>query len=103
MMMSAVRHHGLDQSIAQMDRALCVRRDVGLVGHHGNAAPPIMQLVQDRHDLLPGSGVQVAGRFICQDQHRVVDEGASDDHALTLPPGQLLRLMVDTIAQADRL
>jgi hypothetical protein len=43
-----------------------------------------MQAVEQGHDLGAGLRVEVAGRFIGQDDGRIIDQGAGDGDALPL-------------------
>ena len=49
------------------------------------------------HDLLGHLRVEVAGRLVGQQQHRLVDEGARDGHALLLAARQLQRVGVHLV------
>ena len=72
----AVREH-VDRVHVGEDRAIMRHQDGALVlGLHFLAD----QLV----DLLDAIRFQARGRLVCQDQLRVVDEGASDHRALLL-------------------
>ena len=94
---------GINAPIQKADHPLGVLGNVVLVGDHDDGAPFAVQFGQQRHDLRPGFGIQVAGGFIRQDEHRIVDQGAGDGDPLRLPAGEFLRLMVDAVPQADRL
>ena len=54
------------------------------------------------HHLDARAGVEVAGRLVGQQDRRVVDERPRDGHALLLAAGQLVRVMVRPLLQADR-
>ena len=63
-------------------------------------APDVEQQI---HDVPPGRRVQVARRLVGQDDRRIVGERAGDRDALLLPAGQLRRIVVRAIGQADLL
>ena len=54
------------------------------------------------HDLVGGLRVEVAGRLVGQQDRRVVDQRARDRHALLLAAGELARVVVLAVRQAER-
>ena len=66
----AVMDNVINQSVHQIDRALGMRGDLRVVGHHDDGRALGMQLCSKVHDLFAGVAVQVAGRFIGDDQRR---------------------------------
>ena len=54
------------------------------------------------HDRGAGGGVEVAGRFVAEDERRTRAERAGDRHALLLATGQLRGVMADPVREADR-
>ena len=62
-----------------------------------------VELVEERHDLVAGLGVEVAGGFVGEDDGGLVDEGAGDGDALTLTAGELVGLVHHAAAEADGL
>ena len=79
-----------------------VFRDVALVRdeQHGDAALDV-QALEDPHDLDARPRVEVAGRLVRQQDRRVGDQRAGDRHALLLPAGELIRVVIGAIGQAD--
>ncbi len=63
--------------------------------------PLAWSVVEQRHDLDAGLGVEVAGRFVGQDDGGPVDQGAGDGDALALTAGELVGLVVHACFQAD--
>jgi hypothetical protein len=64
-----------------------------------------MSLVERVHEIEDRLGVrrvEVAGRFVRQDERRIRDDGARDRHALFLSSGQLIRIVVGAVGQADQ-
>ena len=55
------------------------------------------------HDLFRGLGVERAGRLVRQQQLRIVDERARDGDALLLAARQLLRAVIEPVAEAHLL
>ena len=58
-------------------------------------------LFQKVHDLDRGLRVESAGGLVRQDDVGVVDQGPGDGDALHLTAGELVRLLVDLIAETD--
>src|SRR5699024_11079811 len=80
-------HHTVDQ----FDHAPAHAVDrSGVVGgdHHRGAA--LVDLGEQIEDALGGGGIEVAGRFIGQQDRGPVDVGAGDGHALLLTAGELM-------------
>ena len=53
------------------------------------------------HDLHGGLGIERAGRLVCEQNFRVVDERTRDGDALHLAAGHLVRLFGELIAEPD--
>src|SRR5260221_2306700 len=88
-------------SVPHVNRAPSDGRHLGVVAdHHDRAALPV-ELVQDGQDVAAGGRVQVASRFVGEDQVRVGHQGARDRDALLLASRELGRKMVDPIGEAD--
>ncbi len=60
-------------------------------------------LVQQPGDLVRRARIQVPGRFVGEDQHRVGEQRARDRHALLLPRRKLVGPVAQSVAQADLL
>src|SRR5436190_2078029 len=60
-----------------------------------------MQIAEQVQDLPAGLGVEVSRRLIGEEERRFVDQRAGDRHALALAAGQLVRLMVHAVVEAD--
>ncbi len=90
-----------DQSVAKHDAPPGPRRDVELMGdeHDGDAA--LVQLLEQRDDLIGGAAVERAGRLVGKENVRIVGERAGDRHALLLAAGELGRLMPRALAEPD--
>ena len=91
----------LDQTVAQMHRAPGVRGDVALVRDQNDGVAALIQIFEQRHDFFAGFGIEVAGRFVGQNDRRIVHQRARDRDALTLTAGQFVRLVMNAIAQAN--
>jgi len=91
------------RSDAEADDAARVTRDGFLVRDHDERVAQLVEVLEERHDLDARLGVQVPGRLVGEDDRGPVHEGARDGDALALAAGQLVRLVVDAVLQADAL
>ena len=77
----------------------CKGRDIRLMRHHDDGdALFAIQRAERLHNLVRISGIEIAGRFIRQQQARLVDQGAGDRDPLLLPARQLARRVAFTVA-----
>ena len=66
--------------------------------------PPLFrQLREEAHDVAAGGRVEVAGRLVGQDDLGVHRQGTRDGDPLHLTPGQLRRLVLHAVGEADPL
>jgi hypothetical protein len=63
--------------------------------------PSRLSAVEQRHDFLAGMAVEVAGRFVGEDQLRRVDQRAGNRHALLLAARNAAGQRCGVIAEAD--
>ena len=91
----------LDLSVADVDDAVRVRRDVGFVRDEDDRVAGLVQLGEQPHDFDAGLRVEVAGRLVGEQDRRVVDERARDGDALALAARELVRPVVIAVAQLD--
>ena len=77
-----------DPTVSEIDIAVGIGRDVGLVGDddRGDALPAI-EVLENRHDLDAGARVERSGRFIRENDLRIVHQSARDGDALLLAAG----------------
>ena len=61
----------------------------------------LLEIEQERGDVVGGSAIEVAGRFVTQEQPRIPDERPRDRHTLPLAARELARPMIDSIAEPD--
>ena len=64
-------------------------------------APVVVQLVEQVDDRGARARVEVAGRLVGQDDRRRPDERPGDGHALALAAGELRRVVVEAVLEAD--
>src|SRR3569833_297957 len=92
---------GVDLAVADVNDAVGVLGDVGLVSDEDDGVAFGLELIEERHDLHAGLGVEVAGGFVRQDDGRAVDQRAGDGYALALTTGELIGLVVHAGLEAD--
>src|SRR5436190_13916401 len=80
----------LHLAVADVDDAMRVGGDVGLVRDEDDRVAPRVQPMEHLHDFLAGLRVEVAGRLVGEQDGRVVHQGARDGDALALTAGQLV-------------
>ena len=88
-------------AVREIDAAIGERADAGGVGHHQDSAAISVQVTkQIEHDFFV-CFIEIAGRFVSQDQFRVIDQRPRDGYALLFAARQLRGQMFDAIAKAD--
>ena len=76
--------------------------DVHLVrDHHDGDAQFLVDPAQHAEHLLGGLGVQGGGGLVGKQERRVACQRSGDAHALLLAAGELLRVVLAALAQAD--
>src|SRR5712672_3339059 len=89
--------------MGEFDTAIGLAGNVRIVRNHEDGVPGIVQLAENlQHDGFVDF-VEIAGGFVGKNQLRLVNEGASDSHALLLATRKLRGKMSQAIAQADSL
>src|SRR6266511_3868545 len=91
----------LDLPVAEANRAPRTARDTLVVAHQNDRLTLLMQIVEHVQDFLPRGRIEVAGRFVCQDDERVVDESPCDGDALLLATGQFEWFVIQAMLQSD--
>ena len=72
-------------SVAHVDHALRVPGDFVFVRDYENRLSVLVEFNQQGHDVGGGFRIEIAGRFIRQQQRWIGDERACDGDPLTLP------------------
>ena len=73
------------------------------MGDHDQRHATIAEPFEQPEDLVPGRGVEVAGRLIGEQNLGLSDDRAGDRDALALPAGELARAVAGAISQPDPL
>ena len=77
--------------------------DAVVVGHDDDrAVGPDGGLAQKLHHGDSGLVVECRGRFVADQEPRLVDQGPRDGHSLHLPAGELAGQALQLLAHADR-
>jgi hypothetical protein len=93
---------GRDVPIAERDDSLGVGGDVRLVRHQHDRDPlRFVQLPKDPEDLDRSLGIEVAGRFVGEDQRGSIHERPGDCDPLLLAAGELVRNVLLSVREAD--
>ena len=78
---------GFNQTITQMHGATRMRGNIALVGHQNDRVAALIKIFEKGHDFLAGFGIKIPGRFIRQNDGRIVHQRPSNGDALTLATG----------------
>ncbi len=68
--------------------------------HHQNRRAFLVEGAKHLHDFLPVRGIEVAGRFVSQDERLITDDRACYGDALLLSAGQLSRHVLRSVRDA---
>ena len=77
-----------DPAVEDGDAPGGARRDLAFVGDQHDRPAPLVEVGEEADDRVAGAAVEVAGRFVGEDDRRVADEGAGDGDALALAARQ---------------
>ena len=76
--------------------------DVQIVRHQDDADPLLfVQPLEHLQDFLARAGIQISGRFVGQQDRRMIHQGPGNGNALLLAAGKLRRLVIEALAKAD--
>ena len=89
-------------ALVEVQRALGALRGVRIVRHHDDRLAVLaVERLQQVEDLVAGLAIEVAGRLVAQQQRRIGDDRAGDADALLLAAGELARVVLRAVAEAD--
>ena len=63
----------------------------------------LVERLQQVEDLVAGLAIEVARRLVAEQQRRIGDDGARDADALLLAAGELPRIVLRAVGEADDL
>ena len=73
------------------------------MGDDQQRRPGLSPAVEEQiDDFVPRRSIEIAGRLVGEDQVRAWSDCAGDGHALLFAAGQLLRIMIEPMAETDR-
>ncbi len=90
-----------DLAAAQMDDLVCPCRYGLIVRHHDDGQPVGMKLGKNLENLAACLLVEVAGRFVSEQDARAVDQCSGESNPLSLATGQFPRAMMSSILEAE--
>ena len=67
------------------------------MGDKGDGLALLMEALEQAHDLVGSTGVEVTGGFVCEHDDGVVDQGAGDGHTLLLTARELVGHVVHAV------
>lgn len=87
-------------TIPHLDDSLTGRGCLRIVrNHYDRLVESIVQLAKHLQHYLGILRVEIAGRFVSQDDCRTIDDGARQGHALLLAAGKLKRFVVHLVLE----
>ena len=93
-----------EAAVGEEDDTVGVAGRHGVVGHHHDRLAELTHgHAHEREDLGAGPAVEVAGRFVGEDDLGPTGQGTGHGDPLLLPTGELARAMAEAALQADRL
>ena len=96
---SVLRGVEMQMAVGQLDAAVGLTRDVGIVRDHQNGVPGFVKLLEELQDDGFVGLVEIAGGLVGKNEFRLIDQRASDGHALLLAAGKLRGKMRQAIAE----
>ena len=91
-----------DPPVEEVNAAAGPRRERRVVRHEDERRPgPAPEPLERRQDHPPRSAVEVPGRLVGEEESRGRGEGPRQGDPLLLPSGELDRVMVGPLAEAD--
>ena len=93
-----------DATVGEHDDAFGATGDVGFVRDQDDGAPVLrMQIGEEFADQGRCHRIEIAGRFVGEDEGRIVDQGAGDGDPLLFTAGEGIRPVSGAIGEADAL
>src|SRR6185503_17744805 len=92
-----------DLSVKQVNAPLGVPGVSGIVRDDADGGAVVMNLLEEFHHLLAALRVQVAGRFVGEQDDRLARDGSGHGHTLLLPARKLAGKMFCAMRHSDAL
>src|SRR5436190_16497298 len=92
-----------DATVEEMDCAVGVLGKPLVVRDHTDRRAALVQFLEQRHDRFAVPRIEVARRFVGEQDRRLTRESARHRDTLLLTTGKLTRKMLRTMAHADAL
>jgi hypothetical protein len=91
-----------EHALLELHDAVRLRRSLRIVCHHDDRlADFAIQTIEESQYLLRGGAIEIAGRLVGDDDRRVGDERTRNRDALLLAAGELIRIVIHAIGEAD--
>jgi hypothetical protein len=93
---------GDDPSVTECDDPASMGGNIRFVSHEHNRQPVFsIETLESGYNFQAGVRIESAGRLVCEQQRRIIDEGAGDGHPLLLSARKLCGGMVRAVGKAD--
>lgn len=89
-----------DAAVEEMDGTVGVAREALVVRHHADRRAAPVQFLEQAHHRLAVLRIEVAGRFVREQDHRVAHERPGHRDALLLAARELAREMLRAVQHA---
>ena len=97
-------HSSRQHALLEVQRPLGALGGVRIVRDHDDRLAVLaVERLQQVEDLVAGLAIEVAGRLVAEQQRRVGDDRARDADALLLAAGELPRVVLGAVGEADDL
>ena len=92
-----------DASVEHIDDSCRITREIRVVGNHDNRVAHSMEEGQLFHDDVARSAIEISSWLVCKDDAGLVDKRASNRDTLSLSSGKLIREIMRSMLETDRL
>src|ERR1051326_7128418 len=94
-------HIAVHSPISQPNGPPPAPRNVLVVRHENERLAASMEFVEHAQNFRAGSGVEIPGRLVGEQNEWVIDQRACNRHALLLPAGKFEGTMMQTMLKPD--
>src|SRR5690606_14837556 len=94
-------HVTLNHTVSEPDDATGMSGNLLFVRNHQNCVAPAIERLEELHDLLPGSRIEISRGLVRQEDRGLVYKGTGYGHALPLTARQLVRFVMHSVAEPD--